>query len=294
VLLVLALLGCGGGAGGTGDAGAGPDAPSQLCIAPPGDTWVVTSLSILGEGEGFDLDGDGEIDNEFGKTPEGARAEIAAGLNTSLEAHEMTVLIHITGWDPPGAARAPTVAFYMGTDPTGLYESGDYHVWSDQFDLDCNPRNETDDVEIDGRAVTARRDIWNFPLSTATGSVVMVDPLLQLEFDEAYQRVNGTMGMTVTMCSLSAIPFPGLQAGSTLDVVVNEPSLEVISVDMDLDGDGLEQARGDGVTIRDCVDGDGITIIDGRSCPCHPAIADGYSFAFGLEATRARIVGTAE
>jgi hypothetical protein len=76
VLGVALLLGaCGGGAGGGADAGAS-DGPTGACPLPEGRRYLISSL-ILGSPEvGFDLTGDGEIDNEFGKLSDGVRGGI--------------------------------------------------------------------------------------------------------------------------------------------------------------------------------------------------------------------------
>jgi hypothetical protein len=296
------LLACGGG-GSAVDAGADPDTGFvSTCPVPEGRSFIASRMELLPTGGGFDLTGDGEINNEMGKMPEAARAEISEGLNLSITVGEMILLAHITGWDPP-TPDATDVGFYLfigsdadsPPDPSNNHGGeGEFRVSLGQFDLECNPRTEADEVEIAGRVLTARRRTWDFPLTTGTGSVVLVNPVLELAFDESHTSATGRVGMVMTLCSLSAIPFPGLQTGTTLDVIVNEPSLQELSVDIDLDDDGLEEVRGDGVTIRDCVDGDGVTVIEGRTCPCHPAIADGYSFAITLEAVPARILGTEE
>ena len=118
-LLFTAGLGCTGKAGDTGPTGATEDS-----AAPPGDTapppeeqeslssytsgqYLTTSLVVLGEGEGIDLDGDGEVDNNltavlefvdaaaplFGLTddlsPEGVNATLAA----AIEAGDLLLLI---------------------------------------------------------------------------------------------------------------------------------------------------------------------------------------------------------
>jgi hypothetical protein len=96
----------------------------------------------------------------------------------------------------------------------------------------------------------------------------------------------------MSLCALSSVPFPGDIPGTILDAFANDSAIgSFVSVDVDVDGDGFEQVVGDGVTIQECIDGDGTTVIDGRDCPCHPSIVDGYSSALGFEIVSARLVG---
>ena len=47
----------------------------------------------------------------------------------------------------------------------------------------------------------------------------------------------------------------------------------------------------DGVSVTECVDGDG-THIAGPTCPCDPRIQDGYSLTVVGNGALARIIGT--
>ena len=124
-------------------------------------------------------------------------------------------------------------------------------------------------------------------------AVELVDFQVELIFDPDYRHAHGRVGSEITLCSLSGmpLPLPDETYGSALDFMVNDPSImEATHVDVDLDGDGLEQVIGDGVGVVKCIDGDGTEIL-GRDCPCHPNIADAYSTALSFQQVSAVALG---
>jgi hypothetical protein len=160
-----------------------------------------------------------------------------------------------------------------------------------KFDLDCRSRTEADTTTLSGGVLTATNDLWRFIFPTGLGALELQDARVETTFSPDLVTGMGRLGARTTLCSLSELTFPGETPGSVLDVFVNDPAIRAaVSVDVDRDGDGFEQVEGDGVTVLHCVDGDG-TIIPGSSCPCHPAIADGYTVAIGIEIVHGQVVG---
>ena len=93
-----------------------------------------------------------------------------------------------------------------------------------------------------------------------------------------------------------------LIGGATLTVnLMGRPfpiTLRATSPDVDVDGDGLESfevvrtgAMGCQPVISACIDGDGVTRIEGHDCVLDDRIQDGWSAAFTFTAERASIVG---
>jgi hypothetical protein len=294
--VALALGACNGG-GESGADGGTDGGQSSACAVPDGRSYFMRSLVLGGPEIGFDLTGDGEIDNEFGKLSDAARAGISAVMQNSIDNGETMVLVHVSDWGEPPVPDAAdiTVHIFSGIDAdvppdpsNNASGEGMFFASLDNFDLDCNSRHPSDEAMIADRVLSANRSVWSFALS-AGGSVNFISTRMAATLEPDYGRAEGEIGFILDYCSLSSIPFPGEVQGSFLDALVNDPSLSVISADVDLDGDGLEQVIGDGVTFKECIDGDG-TVIPGRTCPCHPAIADGISLGAYLSIVSAIIV----
>ena len=138
--------------------------------------------------------------------------------------------------------------------------------------------------------LTILEDEWSFSIRSGA-SLGMSRVKLLGTFTSDFGALSGTLTGAATFCSLAKLPF--LSTSSTLDALVNDPSLAAaVAPDLDLDGDGIEQVIGDGVSIARCIDGDGVTVIEGVDCPCHPAIADGYSISMAWTAVPATILDT--
>ena len=290
--LVLACAGCGDETAPLADASLLPDA---VCPLPEGRLYVMSAFAIEGPGLGFDLDGDGTIDNAIGELPNEERANLNGALDLLRENGLLLAGIYLTGWsDPPTADDADVVAHLVQlTDAdrdlsNNLGGEGTFYIDKNAFDLNCNPASAAEETTLVDGQLSARRSFWTFLLGTIA-TLEMADARLAFQFDADFRAATGQGGAIVTACSLAEMPYPSDPSSSVIDKLVNDPSVPPVTMDMDRDGDGLEQIVGDGVDIVECIDGDG-TRIPGASCPCHPAIADGYSIAVDLPL----VAGTAE
>ena len=300
LLLVLSLCACGGGGGsGDDDAPAEPDAAAEeVCQAPPGPTYLLTSLGIASADEGFDLDGDEVVDNAFGTLPFLTRAAVNDAYQDSLDAGEWMVGTLQDEWTDPPTADDPDTGFHILTlvdadqpnDVSNDRTGGSFYISPLFLDLDCQSTSRTAGSIEDG-LFTGQRDLLDFPLNTGTGSLEMVDMHVEAQYSEDFTTISGQVGSYVTMCALSAVPLPlpGSEGGSILDYVANDEEIAQ-AIDGDLDGDGLEYVVGDGVGVLHCVDGDG-TIIEGADCPCYPEIADAFSSTLRFDLLRVPTLG---
>ena len=278
------------------DAAAPADA---LCGFPPGRTYITQTLRMAPA----DQDNDGVIDSMVSMMPDAIKAQAYAEFDEATRSGELIMLLHLTDWYDPPTPDDPDLGLHvwkgwdadMPVNPANNF-SGDaaFLVLEDQFDLNCQSRNAAENVRLAGGVLTATRSDWAFELSTGTGKLVFSNATLVATFDADYTHVHMKMDAICTFCALDALAFPGDFPGSTLDAFINEPSIaSVVIPDVDVDGDGLEQVVGDGVSILYCLDGDG-TPIDGQDCACHPAIADAYSCDAEYDFVLAHIVGVAD
>jgi hypothetical protein len=252
--------------------------------------YFVSTLAFLPDGEGFDLDGNGTIDNRLG--PIGSLAN--SQLTQSVTAGNTTLLFGIAGLAGPPLVEGdrPEVSTFVGIDadmpidPSNNASDGAFLISSEQFDVNCKS------TAVFGESLVKNGVIE----SKSTESQVSVGSVGTIRFVNSRNRLtpldaqldtwDGVIGGIELACSLSITPYPGPNPASLLDVVVNYG----LQPDMDRDGDGLEQINGDGTTVKECIDGDG-TVIPGRNCPCDPRIADGFSEDLRFHLVPARLVG---
>jgi hypothetical protein len=294
--VALALAGVPAGCGGDGVAGGAdagpPDAGVSPCEVAPGVSFYVSRMRILEPDQGFDISGDGDVDNEMGRMPAAAKDAIHQGLDEAKEVGNFILLVHVAGLGVPGA----DLEVHVFSGLTGAASETDtgvptFYVGYDQFDVDCDPLSRSGQAVLAGVELTAERDGWLFPLYAGRGTIVFARARFEATLDADHTSFEAWFAGAATICSLSATPFPGDFPGSVLDAFVNDPLFSDIAPDIDLDDDGLERLLGDGLTVRECIDGDGVTVIPGRECVCHPAIVDGYSITWSLTAGPAEILG---
>jgi len=263
------------------------------CDAQFGTTFVIESMGILPGDQGFDLDGDGVLDNSLAFLAPAANygwiQSIAIG--TAIYLFDLLPSIESLG-DMP--AR-PGLTFYEGVDSDadpGNNVSGDasFFVSAEQFDVNCDPLdNQFHDATADGATLHATSPHWAFFMD-GVGTLEFEDVQLTVDFAGDMSTFVGTLGAVWTVCSLSRSPFPGETSGTFLDQMANSYH---VAPDIDRDGDGIEQIIGNGDTVDSCIDGDG-TVISGPFCACDPRMADGYSVALRGNAVRASIIGVVE
>jgi hypothetical protein len=289
--------------GGDDTPGQSSDAPSAdaACGLPPGIAWAFTTAHVLPGDEGFDLDDDGEVDNALGHVPDGVRTGANDGLDAAMRGGELLMVMFMTDWSDPPTPDDPDLHFHvfqvydadMPADTSNNFGGdGRFVVPTNQLDLQCRSKTEADSTQLEGGVLTARRDVWRFTLTTGLGALEFADAIMVTTFSSDFATGSSRLGAVMSLCTLSALAFPGDTPGTVLDALVNEPGIGgAVTLDVDEDGDGFERVRGDGVSILDCVDGDG-TVIDGPDCPCHPAIVDGYSVGMEFLSVQAEVVGT--
>jgi hypothetical protein len=280
-----------------------PDAPpaDAQCTLPPGVSWIFTTAHVVPADQGFDLDGDTTIDNVLGAAPNAVRSGANDGLDAAIAGGELLMVMLMTDWSDPPTPDDPDLRFNafqvydadMPADSSNnLSGQGRFVVPISQLDLQCRSKTEADETTLVGGVLTARRDSWRFTLTTGLGALEFADAIIVTTFSSDFATGTSRLGAVMSLCTLSALAFPGDTPGTVLDALVNDEGIgSQVMIDMDRDGDGLEQVRGDGVGVLDCVDGDG-TVIDGADCPCHPAIVDGYSVGMEFLAVTAQVVGT--
>lgn len=296
---LLAALGVGacGKSDATSDAGV-PDAEPELCTLAPGQSYVLSQIHIGTPDIGLDLDGDGNVDNMIGQMPDSARQSANDAFDNSIASGELDMLFHVTDWTDPPTDTDPDVSFdvFVGVDADSPYDpsnnlsgNGEFYVRLDQFDLNCMPAQRAESASITNRELVAKReDGWQFVL-TINGAMEFTKATVIADLSPDFATGTGLLSAALTICSLDKLPFPGDLQGSVLDVFANESTFSV-EPDIDLDGDGLEKVIGDGVSIAECIDGDG-TVIPGADCVCSPKIADAYSMGAEIQLVKANIVG---
>jgi len=297
--VALSVAGCGGAAATPADASVLPaeDAASEAatgCQPQFGRSYVVDHFEVMAPGEGLDLTGDGVPDNALGALG----AVLNPSLDQAIAAGFKVYLWDVTGWSEPPTPDDPDIglAFYnaqdadVPVDPTNNYGGeGRFVASAEQFDLACSPTSEFQHATLEGgvlRAATDRWDVYN----PDVGTLEYRDVQGEFVFNADYSGFAFVGGAVATICAASRTPFPGPTTGAVLDALVNTLGL---APDIDRDGDGLERLVGDGMSVVQCIDGNG-TIIDGHGCVCDPRIADGYSVAMRGTGVRATIVGVVQ
>jgi hypothetical protein len=287
---LLALAAC-SGHGTTTDAtgGGGSSLGPAPCRVSPGVTYVLTSVGFEPPGQGFDLDGDGKIDNALGYLAPVANQVIGNDIATGFSRY----LLVVERWDnAPGDDPDVTLVSYSGVDadqppdPSNDFTgSGEFNVTSRDFDVNCNPQNASRTGSIAGLVLATRFDRWNLFVRNI-GSVVFGKLILQWTMSADLSTATGEMGGVFTDCALSRAYLPQLGSGTFLDLILSSGR----QADIDVDGDGLETIDYVGGQIIGCTDGDG-TQIPGPECVCDPRIADGYSVACFATGVTAKIDG---
>jgi hypothetical protein len=271
-----------------------PDATpfeESKCVPEFGQVYVMDSIEMLPQGEGLDLNGDGKADNALGVFAD----TINQSYRDILRSGVMNYLWDFRRWDGPPTEDEPglELAFYKGldadspADPTNNLEgSGDFLVETRQFDVNCQPTSLFEHAALASRKVTAHTSVWEF-VQPDLGTVRIADFHFSCELSPNMRRWSGTAGGILTFCGLRNAPLASNEAGTWLDLIVVRVGLPA---DIDRDGDGIEQVRGNGDYVTHCIDGDG-TVLEGADCACDPRIADGYSVAFRGSSVPARIDG---
>jgi hypothetical protein len=99
-------------------------------------TTLVSRLAIADVGEGFDLDGDGKIDNKL--SPLGALANSEL-VNSFQKLHDIVIPIEMFGYQGETASSCTKLAFYLGVVNKDRDSDGSNTKWSNGDCLDTDP-----------------------------------------------------------------------------------------------------------------------------------------------------------
>jgi hypothetical protein len=288
-IVALGLGGCGDPSGSSA-----PDA-ADGCPLPPGRSYVEKIL-LAGPGIGFDLNGDGTIDNSFGNLPPSLRDSLNQDVEASFDVGSQFFVLHLSNWSDPPTANDGDIAarIILGRDAdtelkNNFDGTGKFYADALSFDLNCDLRIATDQASLANGVLTASAQSFEVPFlnwQTLYFSTVR----MAATFDADYKFASIVTGGTLRFCTLSQSNLSG-QSGTLLELLVNNQASLGVSPDIDVDGDGLEQVMTDGVSVTECIDGDGTHIL-GPSCACDPRIQDGYSLTVTGDAALVRIIGT--
>jgi hypothetical protein len=288
--LLLALAACSGGAS-HADAPAGGDAAltPAPCQYTFGRTYTLSQVGFEPAGMGFDIDGDGTIDNAFAFIAPIANQVVDDNIHTGTSRY----LFDIEGWDaPPADDSAATMVAFGGfdadqpPDPTNDFSgTGKYNVSLRDFDVNCHPLNASRSGTIVSGVFNLHADRWALFVSNV-GDLEFVDVTLRFDVANDLLSADGEMGAVMTACAMSRAYLPQIGAGTMLGLMLQNGH----QADIDVDGDGKETIDFENGQITRCHDGDG-TIIPGAQCPCDPRIADGYSLAVKAHGVSCQIVG---
>jgi hypothetical protein len=289
-VLALAAAACSGGGGGSDAAPAdGGVVRAPPCPIAPGRTFTMEEYGFHPPGMGFDLDGDGTIDNELGFLAPIANQVIGDALDSGLTRY----LFDIGGWDgAPGDDPEVTMVSYSGIDadePPDITNDftgdGAFYVGGQDFDVECNPLNPSRTGSVTNRLVTITADRWGLFVNNV-GTVEFAGVNLEFQLGEDLTTATGELGAVMTICGLSRAYQPQIGAGTFLDLVLATDR----DADIDVDGDGLELVDYTGGAVTGCVDGDG-TVLPDPGCICDPRIADGYSLGVYARGVTCQIAG---
>jgi len=288
--LALLLAACSGGAAHQDAAGGGDSSFAPVpCPYTFGHTFALSQVTFMPPGMGFDIDGDGNIDNAFGFIGPIANQVVAYNITTGGARY----LFDVEGWDqaPADDSAAKMVAFGgfdadSPVDPSNDFGgSGRFNVSLRDFDVNCRPLNLSLDGPIAHDELQVKSDRWGLFVGNV-GDLEFVKVGLQFTMTSDLSSADGSMGAVMTACAMSRAYIPQLSSGTMLGIMLSNSR----QPDIDVDGDGKETLDFTGDQITGCHDGDG-TIIPGPLCPCDPRMADGYSLAVQAHGVRCEIAG---
>ncbi len=285
-LALVALAGCGGEATAPDAGGDARTVVFPTCDPALDDMWFERLIAFEPPDQGRDLDGDGDVDNIVGTQ----RDFLNPLLEQRIADGTLLVLFALPGLSTTPTVEPLEIAAYWPLaqdadhDPANNTITSEFLISLSIFDASCAPHSPMTAVQT-GLSYHAESDGGGF-----AGQVGLFN-LQDAVFDGTIES-DGSLTTHLTgaypVCALDRAAAGGALPGSTLDILVVALGLQP---DIDADADGLERFESEDGIVARCIDGDG-TVLEGSSCPCDPAIADGYSAAVRFEAIPANIVGT--
>ncbi len=258
----------------------------NVCVKPGhGPVFRMNTFAIAKSTEGFDLNGDGKIDNSL--------AILGTFLNKSLaqsvQKGSLNILLELAKMaDPKGQNGAATIYLYMGKRASRGY-------LGERSSLDAQGRPLFRFAGLfRSYVLKAGPGVANLslPLFGSTNSIFRLEKAYITFRNVALKELrNGYLAGAIPASYLDRIPADkipifGGPGKTLLDVLVNLGK----QPDVDLDNDGLERFRATKQTISSCQDGNG-TIITGGNCALNSRFKDGYSITFKFTARRITFLG---
>lgn len=291
------MVGCGDDMGRPIDAH--PDAPMDAaepdaadldrskCTSSLSPSFIATSVVVPPPTVGFDLNGDGNVDNVLGNLRN-------AGLNDALRTQTRNppyLIITVENLTDPQNDPNVQPVIYQGLDadgdPTNDFSGmGRFWFTLNSVDANCRPLAILPAGALVNGHFEATADHALVPLNFAAFDIRRAHLTGDIPADLSGLS-NVMVGGAATPCKLSQT-HQTITDQSVLDLLVGGFSVQP---DIDLDGDGLERfVASPGAGVYACIDADG-TRIDGPTCACDPRIADGFSLALEVTAVKALLLG---
>jgi hypothetical protein len=218
------------------DAYVGPCHENAMPLFEGDYQCLVDSLTIAYRGEGFDLDGDGYVDNMLGPLGALVNAEIAGGFDEG----DIVVQFELFDLEDPVNDDCANLAVYFGFWPPDQDEDGEQSgALVRDGEEDCNdwdPAHHPDATEIPGDRVDNDCNGWADETRDATGEVV--PPTDDTDVDgDGFSPAQGD-------CDDRA-PGDWIDPPPWWDPLLRNPS------QLELCGDGLDNDC-DGIADEDC------------------------------------------
>lgn len=282
------------------DGDADRDGPDGDGVATPGPLTVVAKTMIAVTDRVFDLDGDGNADNAMGDlgSPSGDLLALllSSSMQSAVDDGKRAVLHAPLVSDVATFTDARFVLLYLPAldqddppDPADDFSGAEpFAASATSLDACGEPRSCFRDATLVAGRLEARDGILPMPgtldargvgaqaegtVGPEGGEVLFGFGVPCRDMGDERFGLGGDTGLTALETLLSGGRSVGL------------PDVPGLAPDLDLDGDGLESfALEEDGRIRDCLDGDGVTVIPGRECWRDERMADAISFTlrFGL------------
>ena len=214
-------------------------APDQAAFDP---TVIMSALAIK-KGYGFDLNGDGDVDNFFG-----ANQLLPGVLNSfigpALTKGDIMLLMEYQGADDAVNEECLSFNFYLGLDTdddpaTNYTGEGHFNIDSRSFGPDGVPLVAFANAAIVDGTLFAKTDAWvlTIPYDDLVISLTINNAHLQAELDGFGTITKGVLGGAVAKGTiLSEVQNAGLPTeGLNIEQMLGMP-------DFDVDGDGCMES----------------------------------------------------
>ena len=257
----------------------------NVCVPPGrGPVYRLNSFAFANSGQGFDLTGDGKVDNKL--------SSIGTFVNNTLQGAvkngSLNILLELAKLSNSTAQSGTvTVYVYMGRrSGTG------YKIEPSSLDAQKRPLFRFAGKITNGvvKAGPGRASLL-LPLFGSNVPFLLEKAYIQFRVARGLATLSsGLLGGAVPAGNLdkisaASIPFLGGPGKTVMDVLVQLGT----QPDIDLDRDGLEFFTLGTAGISTCTDGNS-TKISGGTCAQDKRIADGLSVAFSFTAARTKIV----